>query len=131
MVGMQQAVKPESPGLSRRREPAGIPVPNISRAATSDNVHGRTGVHAGKNLEWSVKPTGCEEHNDSNHELSRDDGNECGRTGVYTGRAEKGPICIPAGGAAIGSKLGLLLQRNDSTVFVRMYFKYPNQPELG
>ena len=36
--GMQQAVKPESPGLSRRRERAGIPVPNIGRAATSGSI---------------------------------------------------------------------------------------------
>lgn len=49
MVGLQQAVKPESPGLSRRRERAGIPVPNISRAATSGKEYGRTGVYTGKN----------------------------------------------------------------------------------
>lgn len=33
--GMQQAVKPESPGLSRRRERAGIPIPTLCGAATS------------------------------------------------------------------------------------------------
>ena len=69
-------------------------------------------MHTGKCLKWSGKPTGREEHSDSNHKLSRDDGNEYGRTGMYAGRAEKGPVSPPAGGAAIGSKLGLLLQRN-------------------
>lgn len=88
-------------------------------------------MHTGKSSEWSCKPDGCEEHSDSNHKLSRDDGNEYGRTGVYTGKAEKGPVSPPAGRAAIGSKLGLLLQRNNYAVFVRLYFKYPNQPELG
>lgn len=68
MVGLQQAIKPESPGLSRRRERAGIPVPNIGRAATSGKEYGRTSVHTGKSSEWSGKPTGREEHSDSNHE---------------------------------------------------------------
>ena len=67
-------------------------------------------MHTGKCLKWSGKPTGREEHSDSNHKLSRDDGNKYGRTGMCTGRAEKGPVSLPAGGAAIGSKLGLLLQ---------------------
>lgn len=88
-------------------------------------------MHTGKCLKWSSKPTGREEHSDSNHKLSRDDGNEYGRTGMRTGRAGKGPVSPPAGGAAIGSKLGLLLQRNNYAVFVRLYLKYPNQPELG
>jgi hypothetical protein len=79
-------------------------------------------------LKWSGKSTDREEHSDSNHKLSRDDGNEYGRTGMYTGRAGKGPVSLPAGGAAIGSKLGLLLQRNIYTVFVRLYFKYSTNP---
>ena len=69
-------------------------------------------MHTGKCLKRSCKLAGREEHSDSHHKLSRDDGNEYGRTGMYTGRAGKGPVCPPAGGAAIGSKLGLLLQRN-------------------
>ena len=77
-------------------------------------------MHTGKCLKRSYKPAGREEHSDSNHKLSRDDGNEYGRTGMYAGRAGKGPVCPPAGGAAISSKLGLLLQRNIYTVFVRM-----------
>ena len=85
-------------------------------------------MHTGKCLKWSGKPTGREEHSDSNHKLSRDDGNESGRTGMRTGRAGKGPVCPPAGGAAIGSKLGLLLQRNIYVGFVRLYFKYSTHP---
>lgn len=91
-------------------------------------AHGRTSVHTVKCLKWSGKSTGREEHSDSNHKLSRDDGNKYGRTGMYTGRAGKGPVSPPAGGAAIGSKLGLLLQRNIYTVFVRLYFKYSTNP---
>ena len=56
-------------------------------------AHGRTSVHTGKCLKWSGKPTGREEHSDSNHKLSRDDGNEYGRTGKCPGRAGKGPVC--------------------------------------
>ena len=85
-------------------------------------------MHTGKCLKRSCKPAGREEHSDSNHKLSRDDGNEYGRTGMYTGRAGKGPVSPPAGGAAIGSKLGLLLQRNIYTVFVRLYFIYTYHP---
>ena len=91
-------------------------------------AHGRTNVHTGKCWKWSCKPTGREEHGDSNHKMSRDDGNEYGRTGMCTGRAGKGPVSLPAGGAAIGSKLGLLLQRNIYAGFVRLYFKYPYHP---
>lgn len=80
-------------------------------------------MYTGKSSKWSGKPTGCEEHSDFNHELSRNDGNESGRTGMRTGSAEKGPMGIPAGGAAIGSKLGLLLQRSNYAVFVRLYAK--------
>ena len=85
-------------------------------------------MHTGKCLKRSCKPAGREEHSDSNHKLSRDDGNEYGRTGVHTGRDEKGPVSPPAGGAAIGSKLGLLLRRNIYTGFGRLYFKYPTNP---
>ena len=81
-------------------------------------------MHTGKCLKRSCKPVGCEEHSDFNHKLSRDDGNEYGRTGVYTARAGKGPVSPPAGGAAISSKLGLLLQRNIYTGVGRLYFKY-------
>ena len=85
-------------------------------------------MHTGKCLKRSCKLADREEHSDSNHKLSRDDGNESGRTGMHTGRAGKGPVCPPAGGAAIGSKLGLLLQRNIYTGFVRLFFKYPTNP---
>ena len=85
-------------------------------------------MHTGKCLKRSCKLAGREEHSDSNQRLSRDDGNKYGRTGMCTGRAEKGPVSLPAGGAAIGSKLGLLLQRNIYAGFVRLYFKYSTHP---
>ena len=85
-------------------------------------------MHTVKCLKWSGKSTDREEHSDSNHKLSRDDGNEYGRTGMYTGRAGKGPVSPPAGGAAIGSKLGLLLQRCIYNGFGRLYFKYSTNP---